>query len=134
VSGLAVGALALGGLFMWSGIKGTSVLGSVQDLIQGKRPRTSQLHPINQPPPAAAAQGGSSTPRSGGGGGGGGGITRATPPTVPGSQLSKLPKLPTITPPNPSLAPYPTYVPPQTRLIAPPAKKSGSTWWKPWTW
>lgn len=54
IDGVAVGAVAVGGLFMYSGITGRGVLASLQAAIQGKNPNTiSQSSPINV---SAAAQ------------------------------------------------------------------------------
>lgn len=38
VSGVAVGVLAAGSILVWAGVRGTSVLASIQDLVQGKSP------------------------------------------------------------------------------------------------
>lgn len=40
ISGIAVGAVAAGGLFLYAGITGRSVLSTIQALIQGKAPTT----------------------------------------------------------------------------------------------
>lgn len=55
VSAVAVGTIAAGGLLVWSGLKGSSVLGAAQDLIQGKKPAGTNVYPIGTPADAAAA-------------------------------------------------------------------------------
>lgn len=58
VDGVAVGTVAAGGVLIWSGVKGASVLASLQSLIQGKKPTGSNVYPIGTP----AAGGGGSSP------------------------------------------------------------------------
>lgn len=62
VSAIAVGTLAVGGVLVWSGLRGASILQTVQELIQGKKPSGINKFPIGTP-----------TGGTGGGGGGGGG-------------------------------------------------------------
>lgn len=47
-SGPALGAISVGVILVWSGFRGWSVLGTVQDIIAGKRPKgaTGTQHPI----------------------------------------------------------------------------------------
>lgn len=47
LSGVAAGTLAVGGLLVWSGLKGSSVLGALQDVIGGKQPSGSNAYPID---------------------------------------------------------------------------------------
>jgi cell wall-associated NlpC family hydrolase len=48
ISGPALGAVSVGIILVWSGIRGWSVLGTMQDIISGKQPKgtTGQQHPI----------------------------------------------------------------------------------------
>ncbi len=50
INGVALATTATGILFAWSGIKGWSVLGTLQDVISGKQPAgtTGTSHPITQ--------------------------------------------------------------------------------------
>jgi hypothetical protein len=60
VSGIGLAAIAAGSLFMWAGIKGTSITGTLQNLITGKAPPTNQTNPITTPAgsnPAASGSG-----------------------------------------------------------------------------
>lgn len=64
VSAVAAGTLAVGGLLVWSGLKGSSVLGAVQDVINGHQPSGTNAHPIDVP--AGGATGGGSIPAASG--------------------------------------------------------------------
>lgn len=55
VSGVALGTLAIGGVLMWSGLKGASLLTTVQEAIQGKKPSGSNVHPVTTPQATAAS-------------------------------------------------------------------------------
>lgn len=66
ISGVAVGVLVAGGLLVWTGLKGGSVLAGVQSVIKGQAPTGGNVHPIDV---AVAA---------GGGSGGGGSIPAAS--------------------------------------------------------
>lgn len=56
VNGPALGALAFGSVFLYSAIKGKSVLASAQAVIQGKSPTTVKTSsPINEITPAQSA-------------------------------------------------------------------------------
>jgi cell wall-associated NlpC family hydrolase len=57
VDGVAVGTVVAGGVLVWSGLKGASVLASLQSIIQGHKPTGENTHPIGTP-----TAGGSSTP------------------------------------------------------------------------
>jgi cell wall-associated NlpC family hydrolase len=46
VSAVAVGAVGAGVILVWSGLKGSSVLSTLQSVIQGKKPAGEQTHPI----------------------------------------------------------------------------------------
>lgn len=64
VSAIAVTAAGGGLLFLWSGMHGASVTGSLRDLLSGKQPAGSTVNPITGSAPASsggsvAAQGGS---------------------------------------------------------------------------
>lgn len=48
-NGPALAATAIGTLFLWSGIKGWSVLGTVQDVITGKGPSDINVNPVGAP-------------------------------------------------------------------------------------
>jgi hypothetical protein len=60
--GTALAGAAVALLFLRSAIKGTSLLGNVQDLIQGKKPSDAQSEPIQR---GQSAAGGSGIPGSG---------------------------------------------------------------------
>lgn len=47
VNAIAVGAVGAGLVFVWSGIKGASILATLQQIIQGKRPSGSNVHGID---------------------------------------------------------------------------------------
>ena len=71
VNGKALSAVAVGGLFLWSGIKGFSVLGTVGDIIKGGPASQGTIYPLT------ADELGSSFQVSGGfSGGGGAGIAQ----------------------------------------------------------
>jgi hypothetical protein len=53
INGIAAGAAGIGLLFIWSGLKGASILATLQDVIQGKKPAGQNAHEI-----AVAADGG----------------------------------------------------------------------------
>src|SRR5690348_7900868 len=59
VSGLALGSILAGGVFIYAGIKGTSVLTTVRDVVSGKAPGGSNVNPISGATPAADTAGGS---------------------------------------------------------------------------
>lgn len=48
-SAVAVGAVAVGGMLIWSGLKGASLLQTVQELILGKQPTGANKFPIPIP-------------------------------------------------------------------------------------
>ena len=53
IDGVALGAVAAGSLFAYAGIKGNSILASLQTIVQGKNPATaSNVHPIIATDPA----------------------------------------------------------------------------------
>lgn len=133
VSGVAVACVAAGSVLIWTGLKGGSIVLTLQEIIQGKRPSGTPWHPINLPPEAVAggkaAAGGANT-----GAGAGGGKVNPTPfPKLPssgggGGGGSIFPKLPKIQPPKvapPSNLPY---IPP-THITAP---KPSPPWWHFW--
>jgi hypothetical protein len=60
VNAIAVGAVGGGLIFLWSGLKGASVISSLQDLIKGQKPSFAQTHGIDA--------GGTSGPSGGGSG------------------------------------------------------------------
>lgn len=47
VNGRALTAIGTGVLFVWSGIKGWSVLGSLGDLLTGRKPNQPELYPLS---------------------------------------------------------------------------------------
>lgn len=127
VNGVAVGAVGAGVLLVWSGITGSGLLLTVQELIKGQQPSGTKIRPIDIPdaPDAPAGSGGGS--KSGGGSRSGGG-----PAPTPG--LNKLPpggggstggggdvttNLPQITPRAPQVAPAPVVSPPPGRVLRP---------------
>lgn len=67
VSGIAVGSVAVGLVFLWSGLKGASVISTLQELIQGKRPSFAPAHSIPIPSTTPAPAGGGSGGASGAG-------------------------------------------------------------------
>lgn len=79
VSGVSLAAVAVGSVFVYAGIKGTSVLASFQDIVQGHPPRMLQIHPINLPPDAVAGGQAAAGGASAGANAGGGGTVRPTP-------------------------------------------------------
>lgn len=46
VSGVGVTAAAIGGIFLWSAVKGASITDTVRDLISGKQPSGQNINPI----------------------------------------------------------------------------------------
>jgi cell wall-associated NlpC family hydrolase len=46
VNGKALAAVTLGGLLVWSGVKGFSVLGTLNDLILGNGPQQTERYPL----------------------------------------------------------------------------------------
>jgi hypothetical protein len=64
VSPVAVAAAVVGLVFLWSGIKGASVLASVQQLILGQRPTWKKTNPIGLPSSGSGSGSGSSAPTS----------------------------------------------------------------------
>jgi cell wall-associated NlpC family hydrolase len=46
INGRALAAVAIGTLFVWSGVKGWSVLGTIGDVIKGKKPSPSTVTPL----------------------------------------------------------------------------------------
>lgn len=44
---VGVAVLAAGGVMIWSGLKGASILTTVQEVIQGKKPSGTNVHPVN---------------------------------------------------------------------------------------
>jgi NlpC/P60 family protein len=49
INGRALAAVAIGTLFVWSGVKGWSVLATIGDVIKGKAPSPSALTPLTNP-------------------------------------------------------------------------------------
>ncbi|MBO2460969.1 hypothetical protein [Actinomadura violacea] len=47
INAIAVGAVGAGLVFIWSGLRGSSVLSALQDIIRGNRPSGSQVHGIS---------------------------------------------------------------------------------------
>lgn len=69
VGGVAVGAVAAGSVLLWSGLRGSSVTATLQDLIRGQKPSGEKTNPID-----ATATPPSGAPRSEGTGAAAGGI------------------------------------------------------------
>lgn len=53
-SAVAVGATAAGAILVWSGLRGASVLRTVQEIIQGRKPTGTNVYPIGTPTGAAS--------------------------------------------------------------------------------
>lgn len=69
VNPIAIGSVAAGLIFVWAGIKGTSVLAAAQSLIQGKQPAAdAQTNPIQAPADSSGSGGSSNAPTSAKGG------------------------------------------------------------------
>jgi cell wall-associated NlpC family hydrolase len=49
INGPALGAIAVGGILVWSGIKGASVTASLRDLVTGVAPSGQDVNPISTP-------------------------------------------------------------------------------------
>lgn len=49
ISAPAVFAAGAGGLIIWAGLKGTSVVGGLKTLLSGKQPVSTNTHPLSQP-------------------------------------------------------------------------------------
>lgn len=49
VNGSALAAIGIGSIFVWSGIKGWSVMGTVADLVTGKEPTQTNANPLIDP-------------------------------------------------------------------------------------
>jgi len=47
VNGKALASVTLGGLLVWSGVKGFSVLGTLNDLILGNMPQQTEVYPLD---------------------------------------------------------------------------------------
>lgn len=58
--GVAVGTVVAGGVLIWSGLRGASVLSAVQDVIQGKKPAGANAHPIAVPAGSSGSPAGGS--------------------------------------------------------------------------
>lgn len=55
VSGVAVAAVGAGLVFLWSGLKGASILTTIQDMIQGKKPSGTPVNQIGVPTGSGAS-------------------------------------------------------------------------------
>jgi hypothetical protein len=123
VNGVAVATLAVGSVLMWSGITGTSVLASIQDIIQGRKPRSQQTHGIFQPALTSPGGGGRpALPSSQGGG-----TPKPAPGPSSGSSGSSGGVFPDLTPPK--VAP-PVAPPPPAHTAAPKPRP----WYDPFGW
>jgi cell wall-associated NlpC family hydrolase len=61
-NGRAMIPIAIGSVFVWSGIKGWSILGTIGDLVSGVKPTQTEAVPlVNGANPGAVGPGGSST-------------------------------------------------------------------------
>jgi hypothetical protein len=54
INAIAVGAVGAGLVFIWSGLRGSSVLSALQDIIRGNRPSGSNVHGISASSSGAA--------------------------------------------------------------------------------
>lgn len=66
VNAIAVGAVGIGLAFVWSGIKGASVLTSLQEIITGKKPTGQNVHGIASQAGAAGTASGAVGPAGAG--------------------------------------------------------------------
>ena len=133
VNGVAVATVAVGVVLVWSGIRGASVLLTVQEIIQGRKPSGENLNPIGLPDVPRPA------PSGGGGGGAGGGGGGATPTPTPGlgSTKPKGGKLPTFNGQVPDFTQQPKVEKPKVALPVIPethitAPKPKNPWWHFW--
>lgn len=62
VNPVAVGAVGVGLIFIWSGVKGSSVTKVFQSLIQGQRPDAGNDHPVGTPMGSGSSGGSSPSP------------------------------------------------------------------------
>ena len=69
ISGIGLGYAVVGGILLWSGVKGESIAATIGDLAHGKQPSGVDQEAIT----VASAPSAASTAAGGGGGGGGGG-------------------------------------------------------------
>lgn len=67
-AGVAVGTVAAGGILIWSGVRGASVLKTLQALVQGQKPAGLNAYPIGTPKPPSSGD----SPSDGSGGNSGG--------------------------------------------------------------
>ncbi len=74
ISGLGLAYATVGGVFLWSGIKGEPIAQTVGELARGKQPSGTDAQAITIPSAPSSA-----STAAGGGGGGGGGGSFATP-------------------------------------------------------
>ena len=49
LNGMALAAIGAGSIFVWSGLKGWSVLGTIGDVISGKAPNQQAQYPLSSP-------------------------------------------------------------------------------------
>jgi len=49
INGRALAAVAIGTIFVWSGVKGWSVLGTIGDIVKGRRPTETGVTPLTIP-------------------------------------------------------------------------------------
>lgn len=125
VSPIAVGTLATGVLLVWAGLKGASVLKTVQEVIQGKKPSGTQVYPIGQAAATSSTGPGKSS-----------GSALSGPDVVPPPTIPALPRItpkvpnPIVAPPRPpgSQSPAP-YYPNTTIQQAPKPKPSWQNLW-----
>ncbi|MGH2866769.1 MAG: hypothetical protein ACRDNK_04255 [Solirubrobacteraceae bacterium] len=67
VGAVAVGTVAAGSVLVWSGLKGASILATLQSVIQGKKPSGANVHSVATPATTATAPGATTeTPGPGG--------------------------------------------------------------------
>lgn len=57
INGKAAAVIGIGALFTWSGIKGWSITGTLQDLVAGKKPVQTDVNPLSVPGVAASPSG-----------------------------------------------------------------------------
>jgi hypothetical protein len=61
INGIAVAAIGAGSLFIWSGIKGWSITGTLGDIVTGKRPNQSSAYPLSTGENAGSSSSGGNT-------------------------------------------------------------------------
>lgn len=125
VNGVAVGAVTAGLVLVWSGLKGASVLETIQSIIKGQKPTGANRRPIDllaQEAADAARRAASAVPSP----------SPSLPSGLPSGGGPNPVRLPPITPSIVPPAVAPPHVTPTGHLVAPPAPTY--PWWDPRGW